>query len=129
MSYSTKPYGLALLVSVLVSACATTPVDTAQQVTQNEQAALEMIASTLNAQCSNEGLIPGSTEHAECFWQHAAKLREQLTLTEGNRRQIYAEMNSAKVIADRKYRTQDNYVYRRARENREEQRIREDRSL
>lgn len=118
MSFLNKSYGLALLVSLSVSACNTTSVDTPQQTTLNEQAALEMIASTINSECSAQGFAAGSTEHAKCFWQHASELREQLQVAEGYERQTLAQMNSAAVIADRKFRAIDNYDARRAQNER-----------
>ncbi|OGT74813.1 MAG: hypothetical protein A3H44_05095 [Gammaproteobacteria bacterium RIFCSPLOWO2_02_FULL_57_10] len=127
MSHTMKSYLFALPLSALVSACNTTHVDTARQFTvQDEQTALAMITESINNQCSAEGFVAGTSEHTRCFWQHASEVREQLVVVKENGLEYDHRMNGAAVLADRKFRAQDNHEVRIAQEQRQEQFARND---
>ncbi|MGB4246221.1 MAG: hypothetical protein WBJ75_00780 [Pseudohongiellaceae bacterium] len=117
----------ALPLSALVSACNTTHVDTARQFTaQDEQAALAMITESINNQCSADGFVDETPEHAQCFWHHASEVRDQLAMVKQNGLEHDHRMNGAAVLADRKFRAQDNHEIRIANEQRQEQVARND---
>ena len=127
MSFTVKSCFVALSVSALVSACNTTDVDSAPRFTaEDEQVALAMMTESINSQCSAEGLVAGTPEHAQCFWQRAVDVGAQLAMIKQNELEYAHRMNGAAGMADRKFRAQDNHEVRMAQEQRQEQFARND---